>query len=81
MIADVTVFDAARIIDNATYEEPHQYAAGVEYVIVGGRVVLDRGHHTGARPGVILKRQDSEIQLENAGSDRTVFPSAATPPR
>jgi len=57
MMADVTVFDAGRIIDNATFAKPHQYATGVEYVIVNGRVVLDRGQHTGARPGVILKRQ------------------------
>ena len=57
MAADVTVFDAARIIDNATYEKPHQYATGVEYVIVNGQLVLDRERHTGARPGVILKRK------------------------
>ncbi|MBZ5592902.1 MAG: D-aminoacylase [Acidobacteriia bacterium] len=57
MAADVTLFDAARIIDNATYEKPHQYATGIEYVIVNGKVVLDRGQHTGAHPGVILKRQ------------------------
>jgi len=54
MAADITVFDAATIIDNATYEKPHQYATGVEYVIVNGKVVLDRGHHSGARPGAIL---------------------------
>jgi N-acyl-D-aspartate/D-glutamate deacylase len=54
LAADVTVFNAATIIDNATYEKPHQYATGVEYVVVNGKVVLDRGKHTGARPGVIL---------------------------
>jgi N-acyl-D-aspartate/D-glutamate deacylase len=54
--ADVTVFDAAKIIDNATFEKPHQYASGVEYVLVNGAVVLDKGgKHTGARPGAILK--------------------------
>lgn len=58
MMADVTVFDPARIIDNATYEKPHQYATGVEYVVVNGQIVLDQNRHTGARPGVILKRQD-----------------------
>ena len=52
--ADVTVFDAGRIIDHATYEKPHQYATGVEYVMVNGTVVLDHGRHTGERPGVIL---------------------------
>lgn len=56
MAADVTIFDAARIIDNATYEKPHQYATGVEYVIVNGSVVLDRGTHTGAKPGRIIRR-------------------------
>ncbi|MBI3680985.1 MAG: D-aminoacylase [Acidobacteria bacterium] len=56
MAADVTVFDALRVIDHATYEKPHQYAGGVEYVIVNGAVVLDQGKHTGARPGVILRR-------------------------
>ena len=54
MAADVTVFNAATIIDNATYEKPHQYATGVEYVVVNGKVVLDRGKHTGTRPGAIL---------------------------
>jgi N-acyl-D-amino-acid deacylase len=56
MMADVTIFDAGGIIDAATYEKPHQYATGVAYVIVNGQIVLDRNRHTGARPGVILKR-------------------------
>jgi len=55
--ADVTVFDADHVIDHATFAQPHQYSTGIEYVIVNGRIVLDRGQHTGARPGVILKRQ------------------------
>jgi N-acyl-D-aspartate/D-glutamate deacylase len=54
MGADVTVFNAATIIDHATYEKPHQYSTGVEYVVVNGKVVLDKGQHTGARPGGIL---------------------------
>ncbi len=54
MAADVTIFNADTIIDNATYEKPHQYASGVEYVMVNGKMVLDKGRHTGARPGMIL---------------------------
>jgi N-acyl-D-aspartate/D-glutamate deacylase len=54
MAADVTIFNADTIVDNATYEKPHQYASGVEYVIVNGKVVLEKGRHTGARPGAIL---------------------------
>jgi N-acyl-D-aspartate/D-glutamate deacylase len=57
MMADLAIFDAARVIDNATFEKPHQYATGVEFVVVNGTLVLDRGRHTGARPGTILKRQ------------------------
>jgi N-acyl-D-amino-acid deacylase len=53
--ADVTIFDPARIIDRATFEQPRQYATGVEYVIVNGTPVIDRGQHTHARPGHILR--------------------------
>jgi N-acyl-D-aspartate/D-glutamate deacylase len=52
--ADVTVFDAAKVIDHATFEKPHQYATGIQHVWVNGVQVLENGRHTGARPGVIL---------------------------
>jgi len=55
MMADVAVFDPGKVIDNATFEKPHQYATGIEYVVVNGTVVLEKGKHTGARPGQILK--------------------------
>ncbi len=55
--ADVTIFNPETIIDHATFEKPHQYATGVEYVVVNGKVVLERGRHTGARPGAILYGQ------------------------
>ena len=57
LAADVTVFDAAKIIDHATYENPRQYSTGVEYVFVNGQIVLDHGQHTHAHPGVILYGQ------------------------
>lgn len=57
MAADVTVFNAATVIDHATYDKPHQYATGIEYVVVNGQVVLDKGKHTGAKPGKILYGQ------------------------
>ena len=55
-VADITVFDPERVIDRATYTEPFQYSEGIEYVIVNGELVLDHGKHTGARPGVALRR-------------------------
>lgn len=52
--ADITVFDADRVQDRATFDEPHQYAEGVEYVLVNGVVVVDDGRHNGARPGLVI---------------------------
>jgi N-acyl-D-aspartate/D-glutamate deacylase len=54
--ADVTVFDPVRVIDKSTYTDPFHYGEGIVYVIVNGRVVLDQGRHTGARPGRALRR-------------------------
>ncbi|MBM3836956.1 MAG: D-aminoacylase [Verrucomicrobia bacterium] len=53
--ADIVIFDPARVIDRSTYEDPFQYSEGIEFVIVNGQVVLDRGRHTGARPGRALR--------------------------
>jgi dihydroorotase/N-acyl-D-amino-acid deacylase len=45
MKADIAVFDPARVRDMATFEEPHQYAAGFSHVIVNGQVVYEGGGH------------------------------------
>jgi N-acyl-D-amino-acid deacylase len=39
------------VIDRATYTEPFQYSEGIEYVVVNGQLVLDRGKHTELRRG------------------------------
>ncbi len=49
--ADIVLFDPATIQDHATYERPHQFAAGVEEVFVNGVEVITNGEHTGAKPG------------------------------
>ena len=54
MWADVAVFDAGRVADRATFENPRQYPIGIEYVVVNGEVTLDRGRHTGALPGRVV---------------------------
>jgi N-acyl-D-amino-acid deacylase len=54
--ADVVVFDPERVRSNATYDEPRQFPDGIEWVIVGGEVVVERGLHTGARAGRVLRR-------------------------
>ncbi len=53
--ADVVVFDPATITDHATFQQPHQYATGMEYVFVNGTAVLSGGEHTGATPGRFVK--------------------------
>ena len=54
MAADITVFDPRTISDRATYERPHQLSVGIEYVLVNGQIVINRGQLTAARPGVGL---------------------------
>ncbi|MFM1896087.1 MAG: hypothetical protein RLZZ385_1161 [Pseudomonadota bacterium] len=52
--ADIAVFDPDTVADRATFENPHQYAVGMDTVLVNGQVVVAEGRHTGARPGRIL---------------------------
>jgi N-acyl-D-amino-acid deacylase len=52
--ADLVVFDAGRVADRATYEDPHRYPDGIEHVVVNGRFVIKHGEHTGSLPGRIL---------------------------
>jgi N-acyl-D-aspartate/D-glutamate deacylase len=61
MFADVTVFDPEMVIDRATYTEPFAYCEGIEYVVVNGELVLDRGERTAARPGRALRRMPAEM--------------------
>ena len=54
--ADITVFNHERVKDEATFVDPHRFASGIPYVIVGGEVVIDQGEHTGALPGRALRK-------------------------
>lgn len=52
--ADLVIFDAAQVIDRATFEAPHQYPGGIRYVLVNGQIVVRENQHTGVRAGKIL---------------------------
>ncbi len=55
--ADVVLFDPADFEDRATYADPHQYPSGARTtVIVNGTVVVENAVHTGALPGMVLRR-------------------------
>jgi N-acyl-D-amino-acid deacylase len=53
--ADLAIFDPAKIQDNATFENPHQYSTGMVHVFVNGTQVLENGEHTGATPGRVVR--------------------------
>ncbi len=58
--ADVTIFDPATIQDHATFTKPHQYSTGVKHLFVNGVQVLKDGEHTGAKPGSVVRLQNSK---------------------
>jgi N-acyl-D-aspartate/D-glutamate deacylase len=69
MWADVVVFDINRIKDRASNRYPytfplpnypHQYPEGIEYVLVNGQVVIEKGKNKGALPGKVLHHQPKE---------------------
>jgi dihydroorotase/N-acyl-D-amino-acid deacylase len=55
-IADINIFDPETVQDNDDWANPHQYATGFSYVIVGGTPVIDNGIRTDAFPGSLLRR-------------------------
>ena len=57
MWADIIVFNPDTVIDKATYQDPHQYPVGVEYVIVNGELTMDSGRYTGALAGRTLRKR------------------------
>ena len=55
--ADIAIFDPGDFRDRATYEDPHQYPTGARTsVIVNGTLVVENATHTGALPGMVLRR-------------------------
>jgi N-acyl-D-aspartate/D-glutamate deacylase len=49
--ADIVAFDPARVRETNSFEKPKSYPEGIPYVLVNGVLVIDKGQHTGARPG------------------------------
>jgi N-acyl-D-amino-acid deacylase len=55
-VADIVVFDLAKVRERATYAQPHQLSEGMVHVIVNGRPAIANGAFTGARAGRVLRR-------------------------
>ena len=56
MAADVVLFDPDKVQDKATFQQPHQYSEGFDYVIVNGKISVEEGKLTNSRNGQILRR-------------------------
>ncbi len=54
--ADLVVFNYYTMRDRATFENPHIYSTGVEYLLVNGKLVIREGKHTEVKPGRFLRR-------------------------
>ena len=65
--ADIVVFDPQAVTDTATYEEPRQHPRGIQYVVVNGQVVVEKGKQTGTRPGRVLRRGEESLHVEREG--------------
>jgi N-acyl-D-amino-acid deacylase len=63
MWADLTIFDFSRIADKATFENPMQYSTGIEYVLVNGKIVIEKGEHTGVLAGKVVRAHGSQADL------------------
>ena len=69
-LADITIFDAARVADLATYERPLQASQGIEHVLVGGVLSWTNGATTGERGGAFARRSErhgASMRVEQAG--------------
>jgi N-acyl-D-amino-acid deacylase len=57
--ADLVLFDAAKVRDLATYDDPKREPEGIRMVVVNGQVAYDDGRHTGAGAGRMLRYRQS----------------------
>jgi len=60
--ADIVVFDPDIVTDRATFQKPKQYAVGFDYVVVNGKITIEKGKHTGAKSGQILRGKGAGLK-------------------
>lgn len=56
MYADIVIFNPKTVIDKATFENPHQYPEGIDYVIVNGRLAVDNNDFQHIKAGKVLRK-------------------------
>jgi len=55
-IADITIFDAAQIVDQSTFADPHQYPLGIEFVIINGEIAVKNGNYLAIAAGKVIRK-------------------------
>jgi N-acyl-D-amino-acid deacylase len=60
--ADVVVFDPETFRDKATFDKPHQYATGVRYLFVNGKLAINEGKFTGILAGKALRHKSKMME-------------------
>ncbi len=55
-VADLTIFDPKKIIDNSTFTDPHQYPDGITYVLIGGKFAIENGVFLKAGIGKVIRK-------------------------
>ncbi len=55
LAADLVVFDHEKIADEATFDDPHRYASGVNFVFVNGEMAVEGEDHHNSRSGRMLR--------------------------
>ncbi|MFW6078719.1 MAG: N-acyl-D-amino-acid deacylase family protein [Gemmatimonadota bacterium] len=79
--ADLVVFDPETVIDRATFEDPHRYPEGIEYVVVNGAVAVDAGEFVDVRAGRVLWRvqpAEAAVTAARVAGDAEFAVGAAT---
>jgi N-acyl-D-aspartate/D-glutamate deacylase len=56
LAADLVIFDPATVGDRSTFENPHQYSQGIDFVLINGKFVIENGKLTTELPGQVLTR-------------------------
>ena len=54
--ADIVIFDEKQVQDLSTYEQPHAYSKGFDWVIVNGQITVENGKHNGTRAGSSIRK-------------------------
>jgi len=67
MWADVVVFDPDTIAPVGVFGDPHHYPKGIEWVLVNGAVTVEKGRHTGARAGMVLRKAHCKHREKASG--------------